>query len=86
MDAEQAEKAFQIEPLQAEHWEPVRAIYTQGIESRTATFETRVPTWQEWDASHLANGRLVARRAGQLLGWRPSLRCPTGAPIGEWRR
>jgi phosphinothricin acetyltransferase len=28
-----------------------------------------VPSWEEWDASHLADHRLVACPAGHVLGW-----------------
>ena len=34
-----------------------------------ATFETEVPSWEEWDAAHLADHRLVADRYGEVVGW-----------------
>jgi L-amino acid N-acyltransferase YncA len=34
-----------------------------------ATFETRVPSWQEWAAAHLSGHRLVAEVAGRIVGW-----------------
>ena len=60
-----------IQPLNAAHWPQVRAIYTQGIATGIATFQTEAPTWEEWDRSHLAHSRLVALddAAGQVLGW-----------------
>ena len=61
-----------IEALIAGDWPAVSAIYAEGIETRTATFETEVPTWEAWDAAHLAEHRLVARASGsepQTLGW-----------------
>jgi hypothetical protein len=27
------------------------------------------PSWEEWDAAHLACGRLVAREGGEVVGW-----------------
>ena len=34
-----------------------------------ATFEREVPTWEEWDKSHLNECRLVARSDGRIIGW-----------------
>jgi L-amino acid N-acyltransferase YncA len=59
-----------IESLRPEDWPEVRAIYLEGIRTGTATFETEVPDWDEWDRTHLAHSRLVARRDdGRLAGW-----------------
>jgi L-amino acid N-acyltransferase YncA len=58
-----------IEPLTAAHWPAVRAIYESGIATGRATFTTSAPTWEVWDASHLAHCRLVATHAARVLGW-----------------
>lgn len=50
-------------------WADVRRIYAQGIATGDATFETEVPSWEEWDRAHLAEVRLVARRGGGVVGW-----------------
>jgi phosphinothricin acetyltransferase len=50
-------------------WPAVRAIYLDGIATGNATFETDAPDWPEWDAGHFPYSRLVARRAGEILGW-----------------
>jgi L-amino acid N-acyltransferase YncA len=55
--------------MAAADWPAVAAIYGQGIEDGDATFETAVPSWDEWDASHLPGQRLVARVAGEVAGW-----------------
>jgi phosphinothricin acetyltransferase len=47
----------------------VLAVYEEGIATRQATFETSVPSWERWDAAHLAECRLVAWAEGILLGW-----------------
>jgi phosphinothricin acetyltransferase len=49
--------------------EAVRAIYSEGIATGNATFETNVPARQEWDKSHLPDCRLVASKSGQVVGW-----------------
>lgn len=50
-------------------WPAIARIYGEGIATRGATFETEVPAWEAWDASHLAAPRLVAERAGEVCGW-----------------
>jgi phosphinothricin acetyltransferase len=54
--------------MQPEHWPDVAAIYAEGIATGDATFETVVPSWAEWDASHLVEPRCVAVDEG-VLGW-----------------
>jgi L-amino acid N-acyltransferase YncA len=58
-----------IEHLRPDHWDAVARIYAQGIATGNATFETEVPSWERWDASHLADHRLVAVRDGRVVGW-----------------
>jgi L-amino acid N-acyltransferase YncA len=60
---------FTVEPFTKADWLPVAAIYQEGIETGQATFEAAAPTWEQWDAAHLPEGRLVARRAGHVIGW-----------------
>jgi L-amino acid N-acyltransferase YncA len=50
-------------------WPAVAAVYEEGIRTRLATFETAVPTWADWDASHLPGHRIVAEREGEIVGW-----------------
>ena len=47
----------------------VLAIYEEGISGRQATFETNVPSWEQWDAAHLHECRFVAKSKGTILGW-----------------
>jgi phosphinothricin acetyltransferase len=50
-------------------WPAVAAIYEEGIRTRNATFETAAPAWPDWDASHLAEPRLVAEDEAGVAGW-----------------
>jgi phosphinothricin acetyltransferase len=61
--------AVALRELTAEDWPAVARIYAEGIASRLATFETRTPSWDEWDAGHLVTPRLVADAGGQTVGW-----------------
>jgi len=59
----------EIRELTAEDWPAVEAIYADGIATGDATFETRTPSWQEFDAGRLAGHRLVAVDDGRVVGW-----------------
>jgi phosphinothricin acetyltransferase len=61
--------SWTIAPMRPEDYAAVSAIYREGIDTGDATFETEVPGWTDWDASHLTPCRLVARGGGELLGW-----------------
>jgi L-amino acid N-acyltransferase YncA len=50
-------------------YDAVAAIFAEGIATGLATFETEVPTWEQWDARHLPDHRLVAEGDGEVLGW-----------------
>ena len=58
-----------IDIMTAADWEGVRAVYLEGIRTGQATFETEVPDWEKWDASHLPLCRLVAGRDETIIGW-----------------
>jgi len=49
--------------------ESVLEIYRMGLETRNATFETKVPKWQEWDSKHLTHSRFVSEENGIVIGW-----------------
>jgi phosphinothricin acetyltransferase len=58
-----------IRPLRAEDGPAVLAIYGQGIATGHATFEARVPGWEDWCRGHMDEARLVAEEEGRILGW-----------------
>jgi phosphinothricin acetyltransferase len=58
-----------IRPLQPSDYQAVAAIFAEGIATGQATFETVVPTWEEWDARHLAEHRFVAELESEVAGW-----------------
>ena len=49
--------------------ERVLDIYRMGLETRNATFETIVPSWQEWDSKHLSHSRFVFEEDDIVTGW-----------------
>lgn len=56
-----------VDELHAEDWPACARIYEDGLD--VGTFEESVPSWAEWDATHLAEPRLVARDGDDVLGW-----------------
>ena len=60
---------MQVRDLRPGDWAKVARIFENGIATGNATFETEVPSWETWDASHLAEHRFVAEREGAVVGW-----------------
>jgi L-amino acid N-acyltransferase YncA len=60
---------LEVRDLQPGDWPEVARIYREGIETGNATFETEVPSWEDWDATHLTEHRFVAERDGRVVGW-----------------
>jgi len=47
----------------------VNRIYSEGIATGHATFETEPPTWDVWNLTHLDVGRLSAVQGEEVVGW-----------------
>ena len=70
----------------AADWELVRSIYSAGIATGQATFETQTPSWEQWDSAHLSAPRLVATVKTTIVGWAtlsPVSRRPVYAGVAE---
>ncbi|MGZ4290325.1 MAG: N-acetyltransferase family protein [Gaiellaceae bacterium] len=50
-------------------WPEVARIYEEGMLTGDATLETEVPSWEAWDAGHLAEHRLVVTLDDEVVGW-----------------
>jgi phosphinothricin acetyltransferase len=57
-----------VRDLRPEDWPQVAAAFEDGIRTGNATFETDVPSWEAWAASH-PEPRLVAELDGEVVGW-----------------
>ncbi|KAA1247732.1 GNAT family N-acetyltransferase [Aquimarina sp. RZ0] len=60
---------IEIQNFDPSDWAAIRQIYQEGIETGMATFETRIPTWDQWNRSHLISCRLKATVKKTLIGW-----------------
>jgi L-amino acid N-acyltransferase YncA len=50
-------------------WPRVAGIWTEGIATGIATFETEPPSWELFDATRLSAGRFVVEHDGTVVGW-----------------
>ncbi len=64
-----APPTVEVRALLPDDWSAVADIYWDGMRDGLATFETELPSWQEWDRGHLPRHRLVAERFDELVGW-----------------
>jgi phosphinothricin acetyltransferase len=58
-----------IRKLEPTDWDAVSEIYAEGIATRSATFETEVPSWESWNGAHISDCRFVAEVDGTVRGW-----------------
>jgi len=60
---------FDVRAMRRDDWPAIRSIYSEGIATGNATFETETPNWAEWDRRHLQECRLVGCEGRRILGW-----------------
>ena len=59
-----------IRQMVEQDWPAVSQILFEGIATGVATFQTEVPTYMQWNSTHLEACRLVAEDdQGRILGW-----------------
>ncbi len=58
-----------LRPMTPMDWESVAEIYRQGIETGNATFQTEVPSWDNWNSGHLKLCRIIAVYQDEIVGW-----------------
>lgn len=58
-----------IREMKENDWDAVATIYQEGLDTKLATFQTEVPSYAAWDASHIKDCRLVAEADHQVIGW-----------------
>lgn len=60
---------YSIEEMKPENWEAVAKIYMEGIKTGKATFQSELPSFEDWDKGHMKVCRLVAYDGNNVLGW-----------------
>ena len=64
-----APSTVELHGLTEDDWSAVAEIYWDGLRDGLATFETEVPSWEDWNAAHFPEHRLVAELLGEVVGW-----------------
>lgn len=60
---------YTINLMNKNHWNEVKEIYLEGIKTKLATFQTNIPSWEEWNTNHIKECRLVAISNEKVIGW-----------------
>lgn len=60
---------IQITSFTQNDWPIISAIYQEGIDTGIATFETKVPSWEAWNATHIKSCRIKAVSKDKTVGW-----------------
>lgn len=60
---------YTIEVMKFGDWAGVAKVYTQGIATKKATFQTEVPSYEVWDAGHIKSCRFVAKVEDRVVGF-----------------
>ncbi len=58
-----------IRAMEYSDWGAVAEIFREGIDMKTSTFHSEVPSYEVWDASHRPDCRLVAVFEDKVIGW-----------------
>jgi L-amino acid N-acyltransferase YncA len=61
--------SLEMRDLRPGDWPEVARIFEEGIATGNATFETEVPSWEDWDRGHLTGHRFAAQDDGRVVGW-----------------
>ena len=69
-----------VRALEPQDWPVVRRIYTEGIATGNATFETEVRDSRDLNRAWLPGHRWVAELDGQVVGW-TALRPTSTRPV-----
>lgn len=60
---------MKIELLKKKHYPSVSKIYTEGLATAIASFETNIPEWDNWDKKFLSQCRYVALFKNEVVAW-----------------
>ena len=60
---------LRIREMNSQDWLRVAEIYEAGIKTELSTFQSEVPSWEDWDSGHLSSCRIVALAEEKVVGW-----------------
>ncbi|WP_145578445.1 GNAT family N-acetyltransferase [Yersinia alsatica] len=62
-------KEVHVREMTEKDWSAVSDIYQRGIDTGHATFQTKSPSWYDWNDGHMDQCRYVALIEGKIEGW-----------------
>lgn len=62
-------ESIEIVPVRYDNYQQVQSIYGKGIETKNATFQTTVKSWEEWQGSVIPHTGFAAFDGDRMLGW-----------------
>lgn len=60
---------IRIRPFHKADYNDVAYIYQAGMDTGIATFEMRVPDYEEWNDRFISSCRFIATIDGEIVGW-----------------
>lgn len=58
-----------IDNMEENDWKRVAEIFQQGVDSNISTLEKAVPSYQSWNLTRKKQGRLIARKEDEVVGF-----------------
>ena len=58
-----------IKTLEKKHFPAVSKIYSKGLSTGIASFETDTPTWEQWNEKFLITCRFIAEVDAEIVAW-----------------
>lgn len=66
-----------IREMKVSDWDDMMVIFQQNLEKGYVTFRTERPSYEDWDAGHIKECRLVYEQDGRVVGY--TMLAPTSA-------
>lgn len=63
------ENKITFRPMTRGDWPRVAAIFKEGIETHNATYDRDIPSWEQWNADHFPQCRIIVDVNGEIAGW-----------------
>lgn len=60
---------YNIRQFNEDNWEEIKEIYLAGIQTGNATFQTEVPSREQWFEGHIKECNIGCFKDDEMLGW-----------------
>lgn len=62
-------KNLRFRPIEKKDWPRISEIYALGITTGNATFQEEIPSWENWNKTHIIPCRILVEIDTQIIGW-----------------